>query len=55
MLADIEGPHLDFWGGPTPFHKALTMAHLFRKVHLLLRDLRFEHGALNLLLAQSAI
>jgi len=22
MLADIEGPHLDFWGAPTTFHTA---------------------------------
>jgi len=26
MLADIKGPHLDFWGGgPTAFHTALNI------------------------------
>jgi len=24
MLADIKGPHLDFWGGPPAFHTALS-------------------------------
>jgi len=28
--------------------RRITMAHLFRKVHLLPKDLRFEHGGIKL-------